>query len=271
MPEGPEVAVISKELNEYLTGKTIVQINHDERSRYHKNPLENLMVFNSQQPWKIYGVYSKGKKIIFVVQNDTQRAYLVSSLGMEGRWTVNKTPHCNLWLNLGNEIIYYSDSRHFGILEIVLNDNDFKLRMDKIGPDLLSQEIDIDQWRQRCKIKKYANKSIADVMMNQEWFSGIGAYLRAEILYASGINPHRLVNSLNDNELYMVWYYTIKTIRESYYAQGATIYTFSSFKDNKGKFQMKCYGKKQDDDGNPIITETMKCKRTIHWCPNKQH
>lgn len=271
MPEGPEVAVVAHELDEFLVGSKIESLHYDDRSRYSKNGLVNLDLVNKQGPWLVEKVESRGKKIIFVMRNDVRRIYFVSSLGMEGRWTTSPTIHCNLWLNLStSQKLYFCDSRHFGILEILDSEKELIDRLKKLGPDLLQDDISPEMWQSRCRVKKWNSKPIGDVMMDQDWFCGIGNYLRSEILYASKINPHRLIETLSNSELETVRVNSLRLIREAFQAQGATIYTFISFRDNKGKFEMQCYNRSTDNDGNPIIKDTMKGGRTMHWCPQLQ-
>ena len=51
------------------------------------------------------------------------------------------------------------------------------------------------------ELKKNLDKAIGIVIMNQKVISGVGNYLRADILYLSKISPFRKVNKLNDEEL----------------------------------------------------------------------
>lgn len=272
MPEGPEVAVVARELHDFLKGIAIQTVNYDSRSRYTKSGLIGQNHVNTQGPWVVEMVESRGKKIVFVLINTTTRIFFVSSLGMEGRWTMVPTIHCNLWLDfVDGRKLYFCDSRHFGSFEIILTEDDLRDRIKKLGPDLLQDPITPELWLNRCRLKKWNSKPIGDVMMEQEWFCGIGNYLRSEILYASRINPHRLIESLSDSELETIRQHAIRIIREAFDAQGATIYTFASFRENKGSFEMKCYNRGCDSNGHPIQKDSMKGGRTMHWCPNLQH
>ena len=60
----------------------------------------------------------------------------------------------------------------------------------------------------KSKIKE---KTIPEIFMNQSYLSGIGNYLKSEILYESKISPHRKLESLSVNDLEVI-YHNIKKI-----------------------------------------------------------
>jgi DNA-formamidopyrimidine glycosylase len=269
MPEGPEVRIIADCLEKVLVGKTLLNICFDERSRYARHPLPNLDELTF--PYKFSRVFTKGKKIIMMLSKDI---YLISSLGMEGKWTFEKGTHSNLWFELSddeeNNILYFNDSRHFGILEILTSENQLKERLSKIGPDLLNEEVSEDLWKKISRGKRIQKMQICKFLMEQKYFSGIGNYLRAEILYQAKIRPDRSLGELSDEELETIRVAALQLIRSSYESKGCTLHSYWDVYGNTGDFKVIVYEKSTDPFGNTVQRDTFSDGRTMHWVPAVQ-
>jgi len=63
-------------------------------------------------------------------------------------------------------------------------------------------------FKERIQKKINLDKPIGNVIMNQKIISGIGNYLRADILWCAKINPFRKVKDLTDKELYILYHYS---------------------------------------------------------------
>ena len=57
---------------------------------------------------------------------------------------------------------------------------------------------------------------IAELLLNQSFFCGLGNYLRSEILYEAKINPKLKLNQLNNNQLKRLYKYIFKIPLDSY-------------------------------------------------------
>lgn len=269
MPEGPEVRIHAEQLHKILVGKYLIEIGYDERSRYRNNPLTNIEKL--EYPYEFKRVFSKGKKIVFELSNEI---YLISSLGLEGHWQYEHEKHSNLWLSFSDDedevyTIYFDDSRHFGTLEIVLSKKDLDKRLSDIGPDILSEEVGYELFSKR--IRKGNNKQICQVLMDQSYVSGIGNYLKSEILYKSKIRPDRLVKNISDDEMKILHENSIKLINSAYGSKGMTSATYRDVYGNEGSFKCVVYGCKKDPLGNDIVTSTFNDKRTTHWVKSVQN
>ena len=64
--------------------------------------------------------------------------------------------------------------------------------------------------------KKAFDKPICEVLLNQEYFNGIGAYLTAEIVGRLEINPFRNLKSFSTDELNKLFDMILKCCEESY-------------------------------------------------------
>ena len=65
----------------------------------------------------------------------------------------------------------------------------------------MDQSTDLELFKIQIKKKNNLDKCIGLVMINQKIISGIGNYLRADILYLSKINPFRKIRKLNNDEI----------------------------------------------------------------------
>ena len=94
MPEGPEVAVITKGLNTVFKNKYLFDIQITTSSRYReKKPdgFNKLTKILNKSKIKIKEVKCKGKLIYFILDDNT---YIINRLGMSGFWShkPGKTP-----------------------------------------------------------------------------------------------------------------------------------------------------------------------------------
>jgi len=275
MPEGPEVAVIVNFLSTVYVGKTLVGLSYDANSRYAKSGWTSHTQFLDRLPQKVNKIWSRGKKIVWELED----LAIVFSLGMEGKFKVQPTKHSNLWFSFGeivgttaliSDTLYFDDTRHFGTVELILSLTDCTQRLQELELDILTDTISSETWRDRIRRKKWMNKCIADVLLDQNLIAGIGNYLRAEILYACRINPFRLVITLSDDELDDILLQAKIITRRSLECQGATIYTFESVDGGKGHFKMKVYNKSTDELGNEVSKSPTAGGRMIHWVPTIQ-
>ena len=286
MPEGPEVRRMAESLQARLAGKSIFRITITEKSRYSKN---GLSLFDRlKYPLEINQIVSRGKRIIFhchhldLLTQACTPFWLVSFLGMEGRWQFVRGSHSGIEVQIGHTIytrpilrvrettVYFNDTRHFGALIICTSEAELQASFSRIGPDLLADTITLEQYRVVARQKGLVNKEVAWFLMEQKYFSGVGNYLKAEILYASRLHPGRIMNTLTDTDLEKLYTSTLSIIHDSYRNGGLTIATYSDANGVIGKYQRKIYNKTVDPLGNPIIRQEFSDKRTTHWVPMLQ-
>ena len=267
MPEGPEVRIttdfLSKFVNTSFSSVSILS------GRYTKKDIVGLS--EAVFPATIKSVDCKGKFIYFTLTNKDKEYYLFSTLGMSGLWSNKQTKHSRFAFALeGENKLYFNDIRNFGTLKFVHNKKELDKKLKSLGPDILSDNVDLQDFLNR--FDKKHNKTIAECLMNQSVISGIGNYLKAEILYCSRISPHRLVKDINEFEWESLHFNSIQQTRRSYSLGGATIATYRQPNGAEGLYNRRfaVYNQKEDLKGNQVIKETTADKRTTHWVPNIQ-
>jgi endonuclease-8 len=277
MPEGPEVNIIKDGLNYHLKNTTIVDINFPEGSKFLKKTPDGFNNFKNALPLKIQEIKSKGKLIYFVFENGW---YLMCRLLMSGGWYLEKAAkhnHCEIihkkkLTDDKTKSVWFVDPRHFGTLKWTNDKSVLDSVLNDIGPDLLNDKIKPEDYVTKMKNKKNGRRTIATVLMEQSVFSGVGNYLKSEILYKARVSPHSIINNIPDEKLIEIFNITLEKIRKSYKAGGASIRDYSDIKGHEGEysFNFAVYQKKKDPLGNKIVMEKTKDGRTTHWVPEYQ-
>src|SRR3990167_9531066 len=254
MPEGPECRTIADELINIIEGKIVQEVVFDENA---KQTGLNLIPKNIL----VKSVGAHGKKLIFELDSGT----IVTSLGMNSRWSLSPGKHTHVTLAFNNFNLYYDNVR-FGHLDYYHGPK--KTYLLGLGPDVLADVIEEEEWRE---IFRKTRRQVAVVLLDQSKIAGIGNYLRNEIIFAAKINPTRQSNTLDDEELERLREASHLVIRESYKYGGLTIESFWSPSGKRGVYPTKVYGRDKDPDGNKVVRLAEKGKQTIWWVPAVQH
>jgi formamidopyrimidine-DNA glycosylase len=281
MPEGPEIRTICSALAPIIVGSRLGAIRWSDKSKKHKL-FDNYRLLSL--PCTIQAITCRGKKIVFFLEGP---AFLTSTLGMSGRWCWDKGNNSHLWLELDIGILWYDDARRFGNLELWFDYSAMIAKLTKeIGPDLLlyslqiggflleeeksHETIDLPSWLSVINDKRLGKWPVCRFLLEQKYFSGIGNYLKCEILYRARIAPNRILACLTQEEATRLWEEALDTIRESYLAGGLTISTYWDPNGNRGSFYPKVYNRTRDDDGSPVIKGSYGDGRSTYWCPSVQ-
>ncbi len=166
MPEGPSILHIKNQLLPFK-GKLV-----KKAGGYGPMPTKWI---NGK---KLIDIKTWGKHLLFVFASGTVRVHL----GLFGDVLVNERKKVN---------------RSF-FLEFAKGEiNGYVVRAEKLKSsleELYDWRIDIlheefDPAHVKTLLKKQAGKTIADVLMDQQLFSGVGNIIRNEALYRAGIHP----------------------------------------------------------------------------------
>ena len=136
--------------------------------------------------------------------------------------------------------------------------------------DLLNEEPSVEDFIEL--LSKKPERSVCEVLMDQRICSGVGNYIKCEVLYRSRISPYRKVKDLSRSEFGKLYSWTKKIIRASYLQGGASIRNYRRLTGEIGDFvfEFEVYAQKQDPNGNSVIREETLDKRTTHWVPSLQ-
>ena len=244
MPEAAEVLLTTEYLKKRLENNIITNWLFTSGQYKDKTP-KGFDQFNENLPLLVENVQCKGKFIYITTFNENGYFYILHSLRMSGRWQNYEDSNCrwNIELNDGDEILWFRNPRCFATLEFTPNKNILQKALCKLGPDILTEDFNIDSWN--AKLIKHKNKNITSFLMNQSIISGIGNYIKAEALYYAKVSPLRKTGSLNKEEALRL-YEGIRIIpRNVYNKNGLSIRDYTDSNGKKGSYgdDLKVYGK----------------------------
>lgn len=266
MPEGPEIKIISEELDSMFFEKLCLNVIINERSRYFDEQLfhsdysftDNIFEVDKE----LISVYSVGKKIIFNFGN----LLFISSCLMNGRWVFEKPKNWSLCIRFEDANLYYHDFSKQSLFSIVdTNSENHKRIMKDVGEDYA--EINFATFLEKISRNRIKNKQIQDFLMDQREFSGVGNYLKSEILYRSRIDPRKHLSEFSEDDFKKIFKQIKRTLRDSYRSGGFTLATYCSPSGKIGTFEVSVYGKISDPYGNRVEKINDKQNRITYWVP----
>lgn len=287
MPEAAEVSRTTKYLADLLVGKTLLQVTanqsiiaklfKEKKTQDGSTEYQKLLDF---LPCKVINVFCKGKYIFFEIYKEGCTLYFHSHLRMTGVWTLAPAESkmsfkfASIYkldgqTRTSKEVnIYYKDRRILGKMAVYTQD-ELDVVIDKLGLDVLQDEITMEKWLELCQ--KCKNRQINSFLMSQDFVCGIGNYLKAEILYEAKIKPDRKVGTLSLSEKEKVLKYVLKIPRLALESNGLTISDFELPDGGIGTYEPKVYKQLTDPDGHEVTTDKFADGRTTHWCPAVQN
>ncbi|MEM3062799.1 MAG: DNA-formamidopyrimidine glycosylase family protein, partial [Nitrososphaerota archaeon] len=223
MPEGPEVRIIRKQLNKLLEGKKVKFVFNTE---FYRIP------FLEKEVRIIKKVKNKGKVIYFELDNDK---FIINHLGMTGRWLYTKKVNDkhHLRIEFDDGFLLFLDYRRFGEFKLV-NNKELKNILESLGPDVFSKDFNLEFLQYAIRSSK---KRIAEFLVDQKIISGIGNYLRSDILYHARIYPMRNTSQLTDAEVIRLYHSIIAITKRSYEEGGASLITYRNIYGEKGRYE----------------------------------
>ena len=259
MPEGPECHLAALHLEQICKDKLITSIDiHGGRYQKHGpfDGFDTLKIHINEGTSRVKGVGSRGKLIIMFFDNSW---CILCTLGLKGARTSKKTKHCDVSIDVdAKQRLWFKDQMHYGTLKYVDLEETI-CKMKSLGPDVTVKDKAFTQDYLRALLHKYPKWDLAKLLMDQSKMSGIGNYLKAEILYRCKLAPMRMCETLLENEIIDL-HRAILDIPYAYwhsYIGGPTIY-------------IQVYNKKKDKLGFTVEKCKTKDGRTSHWVPGVQ-
>ena len=194
MPELPECKIMSDYINQNCSNKNFIRISNVEKGNISNEFLSSNFTISSD---------TNGKEIIVSLKFDDKIINVYIFMGMSGnwKWVDTKdwfdTKYCRLKFDSedGKSLLLYGGymGPKYKIGE--------KFSGTKRGPDPLKQFDEFKENILNNLDKKDFDKPISEVLMNQRYFNGIGAYLNAEIIGRLDFDPFKNFNLLSNKEL----------------------------------------------------------------------
>lgn len=284
MPEAPEVEVMNQEIDSDFKGKQLLNYNILKGKAKKKRP-KLFLSFEKDLNNGIAilkDVTRRGKlmslEFEFDIKGKKKTWWVCNYFGLHGSYRIdddkivpnydkgNKNVHISLEFKKNDSessYLNYYDTSGFGSSFTFYNNLDEYLKyLYKNAIDVFDEEFDIKTFKKNfeiVKLKSLSRFNIASILINQGYLcSGIGNYLKCEILYEAKISPNRSINDIKDEEL-EVLYKAIKKVCELHLS-----------KEGRSEEHLKVYGKKVDADGNEIKYEETQDGKKTYWVPEIQ-
>ena len=246
MPELPEVEVVKQSLEKYIVNQRLLKIivkNNKLRFPVPKDISKKLSNL------KVLDVNRISKHVVIKFKRDFS---LIIHLGMSGTLHLVKNKnfkntnlsfyhsknlpqkHNHIFFIFQKFMIVYNDPRRFGFIKLAKDKRSFNKYFSKLGPDPFTKEFNSNYFKNYLVNKK---QNIKNILIDQKFISGIGNIYSSEILNYSKINPLKLAQKVNIDEINKLVYYTRKVLILSIKRGGTTINNFQSLKGKTGTYQ----------------------------------
>lgn len=183
MPEGPEIWRTADKLNEALADKEITDcfFYHDKLKPYEPK-IEGL---------NVEAVEPRGKALITFFDNNL---CLYTHNQLYGKWftrTNGTKPNTGRSLRVAlhtadQSALLYSASEIEILPKRQLKDHAY---LEKLGPDVVHPETTVDDILAQYTADVFQNRKLATLLLDQSFLSGVGNYLRSEILFYAKVDP----------------------------------------------------------------------------------
>lgn len=267
MPEGPECRILCDWLQKYV-GKEMVALTILS-GKYHRKPFNNFEHLEDLLPIPLTEINVKGK--FFWFETDDKDVTFWNGLGMTGWWKDEEDKHARLMIEFDDgSILYYSDQRNFGNFHLSFDRDELEKKLKTIGPDLLTGDVPYDVFSSRLQKKNWA---ICKALMDQSVLSGVGNYLKAEILYRARLSPFRQISDISDEEMNRLYLSTMAVMTESYSScgiDGGPLPPGDTYRVAR-KLVLRVYNRSKCSGGHTVQTDKTPDGRTTHWVPEIQH
>lgn len=206
MPELPEIAVLARDMQHELAGRTISNV-------------EVLQPKCLNVPIEVFHTALTGSQIRTVtahgkwIEVDTTQGWLLLGLGMGGEILLCDREHLpekyRLILDLDDDDCLAINFWWFGYAHSVQQLADHPM-VSSLGPDFMS--LSLDEFRALLRGRRGSIKSF---LLNQKRVAGIGNVYAQDPLFRAGIHPLRKINTLTDKEIEALWQASQQTLQES--------------------------------------------------------
>lgn len=300
MPEVIEVKKYKDFLKSKFKNNNIISINI-LNGRYKKHgPFNYYKELVKSLPFKVLTIDTKGKFLYMKLSNNF---IITVTLGLSGGWVYknnsnnhydfpmlvdylgnyniekykkNALNHLNVEFVMTSGTIYFFDMLSFGTIKILTSEDDLQKKLDSLAHDIMDEDLTFELFKAQITKKNNLNKYIGNVLVNQKVISGIGNYLRSDILWLCKISPFRLVKDLSDDDLNKIYsnarLLTWGDYNKSYGLKKKFIDKNSVLPKDYGR-NFYVYKQTKDIYNNKIIKEELyegSQKRFIYWVKELQ-
>ncbi len=212
--------------------------------------LKKMIVNKEYENSQVLDVFTHGKQLFIQLSNGK---YINIHFGLTGYLsTISNKNYLRHTFVFGNVRVYMYDKLNFGKW-FILDQVGYLSKIESLGLDVMNpNEFTITNLTNIVSGKRV---SISKFLLEQKYISGIGNYLKCEIIYHLKVSPKVKMNDLKQNQILQM-YDIIRFILFNAYFKGFTNQTKKEYNDIARNFGMaevpltKC--KKDYDMKNPV-------------------
>ena len=216
MPEGPEIKIAADKIHKAIGGQECAEVffAFSELKKYEKTLAGAL----------ITSIKPRGKALLSSFDNGLT---IYSHNQLYGKWFIRKHkqyPKTNRQLRLAihtenKSALLYSASDIEVLDAVGLAKHPF---LSKLGPDILDDSCELDTIRDRVLDPRFKRRQLGHLLLDQSWVSGLGNYLRSEVLFVSRLAPNRKLGDLDQSEAEALAQAIFDLTKQSYKTKGIT-------------------------------------------------
>ena len=216
MPEGPEIHRAADQIAKALVGQR-AELVHFGRPA--------LQLWESELTGcEVIAVEAHGKAILTRFDSDVA---VYSHNQLYGKWFVRGAgiyPDTGRSLRMeirtaAKSALLYSASE----IEVLGRDDELlHPYLVKLGPDALDMGVDQARVIEQMEDKRFAGRNLGGLLLDQSFVSGLGNYLRTEILWWAGLHPSWRPKDLTGDERTELARWILDVTRQSYKTGGLT-------------------------------------------------
>ena len=216
MPEGPEIRQEADRIARALRGAVAAEV-------WFAFPhlADHASMLTGRE---VVAVESRGKALLTRFEGGWN---VYSHNQLYGRWYVvarGKEPKTNRQLRFAvhtetRSALLYSASEIEVLADEELAEHAF---LKKLGPDILSARVRPATVRKRLRDARFAGRSLGALLLDQGFVSGLGNYLRSEILFVSNLDADQRPKDLDEVQVAALADAVVAITRRSYRLKGIT-------------------------------------------------
>jgi formamidopyrimidine-DNA glycosylase len=220
MPELPEVEVVKLFLEQKLLHKTITNLEILNKKSFIGDPQKviNQEIIKFSRLGKQLSIYLSNGQILLV------HLKMTGQLIYGGRILGHPTPTINskstrlIFTFDDNSKLYFNDQRKFGWIKLLspqeLIDSQSNLGLDIFDPKF-SPEYILNQLQK-------SRRPVKVMLLDQNFFAGIGNIYANDALFLAGINPQTPSNKITPKQAKLIHKFLIEIMKQSVLAGGST-------------------------------------------------
>lgn len=217
MPEGPEIWRAADQISNTIANKEITNLYFafDELKKFEEE-------LTGQ---KVTSVTPRGKAIITAFDSGLN---LYSHNQLYGKWIMSENgdePDTNRSLRVAihtedGAAFLYSASEIEMLKSEEVESHDY---IKKLGPDVVHPDTSYEEVLERYQDENFRNRKLATLLLDQGFLSGVGNYLRSEILFCAKVDPDFRPRDCSDQQIEDLAYYSLELSRRSYKTKGIVV------------------------------------------------